>query len=68
MNRLLKLISYTGLVLTALPGFFVFLGLLSFPDYTNWLLVGSVLWFATAPFWVGKMDDRSDDKPTTDQL
>ena len=68
MNRLLKLISSTGLVLTALPGLFVFLGLLSFSDYTNWLLGGSVLWFATAPFWVGKTDNQPDDKPTTDQL
>ncbi|MBC8151636.1 MAG: hypothetical protein H7Z72_01860 [Bacteroidetes bacterium] len=65
MNWFLKLISYTGLVLTALPGLFVFLNLLSFQSYTQWLLAGSLLWFGSAPFWVSKADGRPDEKPAT---
>ncbi|GAB3222736.1 hypothetical protein [Spirosoma arcticum] len=63
MNGLLKLISGTGLVLTALPGLFVFLGLLSFQSYTQWLLAGSLLWFASAPFWIGKETKLTPRRP-----
>lgn len=59
MNLFLKLISYAGLVLTAIPGALVFAGLLRFEQYTTWMLIGSVLWFATAPFWVGKEKNKN---------
>ncbi len=52
MNLILKLISFTGLVLTIFPAVLVFTGTLSFDMHTTLMLVGMLLWFGTAPFWM----------------
>lgn len=52
MKLILKIISYTGLILTILPSVLVFNGVIELK--TNFLLmgIGLVLWFASAPFWM----------------
>ena len=55
-----KIISYTGLGLTLIPAFLVFSGVLSLDTSKNLMLVGTIAWFATAPYW---MNEPS--KPTT---
>jgi hypothetical protein len=54
MKALLKIISFIGLIMTVGPSFMVFSGLMD-PDMNKWImLLGTILWFATAPFWMNK--------------
>ena len=55
----LKLVSWLGLALTLLPSFFVFSGTLTLDGFKTVVLAGSVLWLATAPFWINR--DRSEE-------
>ena len=57
MRMSLKVVSGLGLALTLLPSLFVFGGALSLDAFKSLVLAGSVLWLATAPFWINK--DRS---------
>jgi hypothetical protein len=54
MDKILKLLSVIGLILSLLPAFLTFYGVISFGQYTLLLLIGSMLWFATAPSWINK--------------
>lgn len=56
MKLLLKLVSYAGLLLTAIPGILVFARQITFEQHTTTTLIGAILWFTTAPFWVGKKE------------
>ena len=54
MKTILKIISAIGLGLTLGPSFLVFSGSITF-DLHKWLmLLGTILWFSTAPFWMNK--------------
>jgi hypothetical protein len=50
MKQVLKIISYIGLLLTIVPSLFVFRGVIDMKVHFNLMIVGMVLWFATAPF------------------
>ena len=52
MDTLLKLISFAGLGLVALPAFLVFAGTIAWETHATLMLVGTVLWFVTSPFWM----------------
>lgn len=52
MRTVLKFVSFAGLVLTLLPSFFVFAGVIELSTNQNLMLVGTILWFVTAPFWI----------------
>ena len=52
MRTLLKVISIAGLGLTVVPSFFVFAGRIAWATHAALMLVGTVLWFASAPFWM----------------
>lgn len=52
MKRILKIISYLGLLLTIVPSLFVFRGSIDMKVHYNLMIVGMVLWFATAPFFM----------------
>lgn len=54
MKRLLQLVSVLGLGLTVVPALLVFTGTLAWEQHTWLMLVGVVLWFGSAPFWMGK--------------
>lgn len=58
MSLLLKFLSAVGLGLTVVPAFLVFAGRLPWETHATLMLVGTVLWFVTAPFWM-----ESDDGP-----
>lgn len=54
MKSILKIFSAIGLILTVIPSFMVFSGAISL-DINKWLmLLGTILWFSTAPFWMNK--------------
>ena len=52
MKNVLKVISIGGLALTVIPAFFVFAGDISWDRHATLMLIGTVLWFSTAPFWM----------------
>ena len=52
MKNLLKILSFTGLALTVVPAFFVFAGTITWNLHATLMLVGTVVWFGTAPFWM----------------
>lgn len=54
MNIVLKIISYTGLLLTILPSFLHFAGLIEFELHKWVTLFGTVIYLSTAPFWMNK--------------
>ncbi|QEG35757.1 hypothetical protein [Bythopirellula goksoeyrii] len=51
-QRIIKLISYSGLALSFLPAVFVFHGSLSKDTYFQLILVGMLMWFSTAILWI----------------
>ena len=57
MRSGLMLLSFAGLVLTIVPSFLVFTQMMSREMFAALMTVGTVLWFATAPFWMRK-DER----------
>lgn len=60
MKNLLKIISYTGLALTILPSFLVLKGVIELKTHFLLMIVGMVLWFPTAIFWMKspKLDEE----------
>jgi len=54
MKTILKILSFIGLILTVVPSFMVFSGSITL-DMHKWLmLIGTLVWFFTAPFWMNK--------------
>jgi hypothetical protein len=58
MRMSLRVVSWLGLALTLLPSFLVFGGALSLDAFKSMVLAGSILWLATAPFWVNQDGSR----------
>lgn len=58
MKNIVKLISYTGLLLTLLPAFFVFYGVISFDTYKWLMAAGTIVWFGSTPFWMNKNKEK----------
>ena len=52
MKLLLKIISLSGLALTIVPSFLVFKGVIEMNTHFILMVVGLVLWFSSAPFWM----------------
>lgn len=54
LKLILKIISYAGLLLTLIPSFLVFAKGIEFDTNKHLMLLGTVLWFGTRPFWMNK--------------
>lgn len=52
MDIVLKSISFLGLGLTVVPAFLVFTGTIEWSTHATLMMVGALLWFFTAPFWM----------------
>jgi len=59
MRTALKLISFAGLGLTVVPSFLVFVGRITWDTHAALMLVGTVLWSASAPFWMLETKPRA---------
>lgn len=57
MKNLLKLISFTGLLLTVVPSVLYFYQNITFDMHKLLMAIGTVLWFLSAPFWMNKATD-----------
>jgi len=58
MNAVFRSISVAGLILTLFPSFFVFGGMMTPETHKLLMLVGTVFWFAAAPFWMRPEDKQ----------
>jgi uncharacterized protein YqgC (DUF456 family) len=56
MKTVLIVLSILGLILTVVPAFFVFAGTIAWTTHSHLMTAGMVLWFVTAPFWLGKKE------------
>ena len=54
MQLILKIISYIGLFFTVVPAFLVFSGVIELSFHKTLMLIGTLLWFFTAPFWMNR--------------
>ncbi|MCO6487614.1 MAG: hypothetical protein J5I98_04305 [Phaeodactylibacter sp.] len=53
MKRIiLGILAVSGLALTLIPSMLVFAGAISTPTNKAMMAAGTLLWFATAPFWI----------------
>ncbi len=52
MKILLKILAIIGLGLTVIPSFLVFYGVIDKSSHFNLMLIGAILWFVSAPFWM----------------
>ena len=52
MKHLFKIVSFVGLGLTVIPAFLVYGGTLPWDAHATLMLVGTLLWFGTAPLWM----------------
>lgn len=51
---ILKIVSFAGLGLTLIPSIIVFSNGLDLDSSKNLMLLGTILWFGTSPFWMNK--------------
>ena len=58
MNTIYKVISFIGLGLTVIPAFLVFAQTITWQTHALLMMVGTVLWFTTAPFWMLRIKPR----------
>jgi hypothetical protein len=60
MKRLLKLVSFAGLTLMFVSAILVFNGAMPRATYQVLALAGTVMWFATVPFWMKRRLHHSE--------
>jgi hypothetical protein len=53
MKQILYFISLTGLLMTMVPPILFFLGKITHSVQNVVMLLGAVIWFASAVFWLG---------------
>jgi len=58
MTLILKILSFIGLGLTLIPSFLVFQGIIEPSLSKTLMLVGTIIWFATAPQWLNKFQEE----------
>lgn len=54
MKKLLPLVSLVGLALVTAPACLYVAGVTDKPEVKTWMLVGTVIWFLSAPLWIGR--------------
>lgn len=61
MKRLLPWVSILGLVLVTAPPVAYLADGVEKAAMTNLMLLGTIIWFATVPFWMGRQPDEPTD-------
>ena len=54
MRILAIIISFIGLTMTIIPSFLVLIGEVSMDLNKNLMLIGTLMWFASVPFWMNR--------------
>lgn len=63
MKKASFVLSIVCLLLTLLPSFFVYLQMISLETNKILMLIGTIGWFLTAPFWMNK--NKENQAPDT---
>jgi hypothetical protein len=65
MKRLLQLISWTALLGTVAPSALYLTGNMQLPQVKLVMLVSTIAWFASTPFWMGRPTEMpgADESP-----
>lgn len=61
MKILLVFLSICSLLLTIIPSIMVFNGLMTLDMNKTLMLIGTVGWFITAPYWLNKEKVRKEE-------
>lgn len=56
MTKLIRIVSYGALALTVVPAGLVAAGTMNWDQHATLMVVGMVIWFATAPVWMLRED------------
>ena len=56
MKKLLPAISFAGLALVIVPACLYLAGFADKPQMKTLMLISTVLWFVSAPLWIGKAE------------
>ncbi len=59
MSMILKTLSLLSLIFTIVPAVLVFANIIELSTHKNFMLLGTVLWFETVPFWMDKKNTHS---------
>jgi len=62
MRWFLKIISLIGLLLTLFPSFFVFMNIIDIEQNHTLMLIGTIFWFSSFPFWIDKPSKKKEIK------
>jgi hypothetical protein len=62
LSMILKIISCLGLAFTIIPSFFVFKGVIDIKVHYQLMIVGMIMWFGTAPFWMKSSGLQTENK------
>ncbi len=54
MTHLIKIISFIALLMVIIPSILFFMGTIDLAANKQWMLAGTVVWFALAPFWMDR--------------
>ncbi len=54
MKTILKLVSLMGLLITIVPSFLVFADVISLDTNKLLMILGTLFWFISVPFWMDK--------------
>ncbi len=54
MKKFIPLISWLALAAVIIPPLLYLGGSMDKPAMKNWMLLGTIVWFLTAPIWMGK--------------
>ena len=54
MKTLLKIVSLVGLLVTIVPSFLVFADIITLDTNKLLMILGTLLWFISVPFWMDK--------------
>jgi hypothetical protein len=60
MKNAWKLLSYLGLALTVGPSLLMWAGVITDQQNKLLMLIGALLWFATAPLWMKRRKTSED--------
>jgi len=60
MKSLLKIISFIALAVTLVPSFLVFKGIITPELSKSLMLIGTIVWFVSASFWMNTSDENEE--------
>ncbi len=53
MKKLLEIVSYLALIAVVAAPVLYYMDKLSLEQNKRWMLIATIVWFATASFWIG---------------